>query len=521
MMDWLRGLLRVAFGSAERLLGRAFPPAWNPLLNLGALGFFLYWIIAATGIYLFIFYDTDVHGAFASLERVSRDQWYAGGVMRSFHRYASDALVVIIALHLAREFALDRYRGVRWFSWLTGVPVLVLVFVAGITGYWMVWDSLAQYIAIVSTEWLDRLPIFGEPIARNFLSPETLESRFFTLLVFMHIAVPLIALVLMWVHLQRITKPRINPPRGLAAGLFLGLLALSLIHPALSQEPADLAKVPATVGLDWFYLPAYPLLDHLPGVWTWSAAGLLLALLAAMPWLPPMRKPAAAVVDLKNCNGCARCFDDCPYNAILMGARTDSLPFERQPIVNPSLCVGCGICAGSCPTSTPFRRASALSPGIDLPDYSLAALRESVHAQAAGLAGQSRIMVFGCTHGVPLTGHGFADVACVPLRCAGQLPPSFIDYVLSQRLADGVVVTGCAENECHARFGGQWTDARLARTRDPFLRQRVPRERLRVLWAGRLGGAELGALLAEFRQELSAVPVEPDVRRASIEDSVA
>ncbi len=68
----------------------------------------------------------------------------------------------------------------RWFTWMTGVPILWLIFVCGITGYWLVWDKLAQYVAMVSTEWLDHLPIFGLPIARNFLSPEastTASSR--------------------------------------------------------------------------------------------------------------------------------------------------------------------------------------------------------------------------------------------------------------------------------------------------------------------------------------------------------
>ena len=102
--------------------------------------------------------------------------------MRSLHRYASDAMVVVMVLHLLREFSLDRYRGPRWFTWVTGVPILLLVVASGITGYWLVWDKLAQYVAVVTTEWLDRLPIFGQSIARNFLSPDSLDDRFFTLL---------------------------------------------------------------------------------------------------------------------------------------------------------------------------------------------------------------------------------------------------------------------------------------------------------------------------------------------------
>ena len=516
-MKFLRALIRRGFDVAEAGLSKVFLPEWNPLLNLGALGFFFYWIITVSGIYLFIFFETTVHDAFGSVEYMTLDQWYAAGVMRSLHRYASDGLVVVMVTHLLREFGLDRYRGVRWFSWVTGVPVLVLVFVAGITGYWMVWDQLAQYVALVTTEWLDKLPIFGEPIARNFFAPDTLESRFFTLMVFMHIAVPLIALIILWVHLQRVTKPRINPPRGLAIGVLVALLALSLVHPATSQGPADLAMVPATVGLDWFYLPLYPLLDRWPGPVTWGASGALLLILIAMPWLPPMRKPAAAVVDLANCNGCTRCFDDCPYNAIMMGNRTDGRPFERQAIVNPALCVGCGICAGACPTSTPFRTASDLIPGIDLPDHSISALRDKVRAATADLCGKSRILVFGCEHGAPLRDLP-SGAASVNVRCIGQVPPSFIDYALSRDFADGVVLAGCSENSGHARHGMKWTEARLARTRDPQLRARVPAEQFKVLWAGRLGRKKLDSLLQEFTRELdriSAPEPRPEVRRAA------
>lgn len=513
-MHLLRRPVRAAFDRAESFLGRAFPPQWNPLLNLGALGFFFYWIVAASGIWVYIFFDTGVTQAYASIEYMTYEQWYLAGVMRSFHRYASDALVVVALLHLLREFGQDRYRGVRWFSWVTGIVVLVLLVVAGITGYWLVWDRLAQYVAIVTTEWFDALGVFGEPVARNFVAPSTLDSRFFTLMVFIHIAVPLIALIVMWVHLQRVTKPRINPPRGLAVGTFLSLLALSLVHPAVSQPPADLATVPGEVGLDWFYLSLYPLLETLPAPLTWGSALFLLALALAIPWLPPMRQAQPARVDLANCNGCSRCFADCPYAAITMVPRSDGAPFAAEARVDSSLCVRCGICAGACPTAMPFRRASDLSPGIDLPDLPIASLRDRVEAEGTRLVGRGRILVFGCGEGVPLEGLASERVGVVRLACAGQLPPAFVDYVLSRNLADGVLVTGCAENACHARFGIAWSEARFARVRDPHLRKRVPAERLRTFWAGRLGRRALEAELAAFARALEALPEPTPPRRA-------
>ena len=505
-------VLRLAFDHLENALGRFFPAQWNPILNLGALGFFFYWVITATGIYLYIFFDTGVRDAYSSVEYMTNEQWYAAGVMRSLHRYASDGLVIVILLHLAREFSLDRYRGVRWLSWVTGVAVLIMIYISGITGYWLVWDRLGQYVAIVSTEWLDRLGAFAEPIARNFLHPGMLNDRFFTLMIFIHIAVPLFALIALWVHLQRVMKPRINPPRGLAVGVFASMLALSLAHPAVSQGPANLAEVPGKIGLDWFYFPLYPLLENLPGMVTWSAAATLTIIMVVMPWLPPLRRPPPAAVSLDNCNGCIRCFNDCPYGAITMVARSDGLPYEREPVVNESLCTSCGICAGSCPTSMPFRRGSKLVAGIDLPDHNMADLRTALHAAAEGLTGSQRIIVFGCEPCLPQLSVLSDKVATVSVRCIGQLPPAFIDYTLSRGLADGVALAGCRENNCYCRFGIQWTNGRLARERDPHLRARVSKDQLRVFWLGRLGGKALNQLLLEFANTLGEMKPRKPLR---------
>lgn len=257
--------IRILFARAEAILEWSFGQRLNPLSWLGAFGWYFFWVVAGSGIYLYLFFDTGITNAYASIEYMTHDQWYAAGVMRSLHRYASDALVVVVVLHLLREFSLDRLRGKRFFAWLTGVPLLWFIYVCGITGYWLVWDRLAQMIAVATTEWLDALPLFGQPIANNFLNSSALSDRFFTLLVFMHIFAPLIMLFLMWLHIQRHAQARVNPPRELAIGTAVMLLLLSLVYPAVSQAPADLDIVTANVALDWYYLAVYPVLDVIQG----------------------------------------------------------------------------------------------------------------------------------------------------------------------------------------------------------------------------------------------------------------
>jgi len=492
---WLEGWFDTAFGAR-----------WNPMYYLGGLGFFYFWVVAVSGFYVYAFFDTGLTEAYDSVDQLTNGQWYLGGVMRSLHRYASDALVVMMVLHMIREFAFDHYRGPRYFSWITGVPMTWLIIAAGITGYWLVWDQLAQYVAIVSAEWLDWLPIFGEPIARNFMQHESLDDRFFTLLIFLHIALPLILLLVMWIHLQRVAYARWKPARGLSVGTFAMLVVLSFVTPAISHAPADLDRVPQVLNFDWYYLFAYPLIENWGAGTMWTVAFAATFALMALPWLPPRRKLAAATVDLDNCNGCTRCASDCPFSAIMMMPRTDGLPFDKQAVVDADVCVSCGICVGACPTAMPFRRRSELVPGIDLPGLTAATLRDKIHAASAKMSGSDRVLLIGCDHGIKSKKLAAANRAAVDLPCAAMLPPSYIDYILSKDLADGVAIVGCRSGECQYRLGPEWSEDRFEGRRDPHLRKRVPRDKLLRLWRAPTQWRAALAGLEAFQVDLKSSP---------------
>ena len=291
MIGWLQAGLRAVFMRVEALFNRAFGDRLNPLYHLGAIAFFLFWIVAATGIYLYAFFDTGVAEAFASVEGLSRGQWYAGGILRSVHRYASDAMVTVMLVHMLRWFAFDRLRGFRAFSWLTGIGLVWLVYIAGINGYMLPWDRLSQLVTVATFEWLDTLPGFGGTLIRNFIYPESVNDRLFSLLAFIHIGVSLLLLLLIWVHVQRVPKAATQPPRPIALGVLATLLALALLLPVHSQGgAADLARSVLTVRPDWFFLPIYPLLYRWPPGAAWALVGLATALLALLPWMRMPRR---------------------------------------------------------------------------------------------------------------------------------------------------------------------------------------------------------------------------------------
>ena len=486
----------------EKQFNWIFGNRLNPLYHLGSLSFFFFWIILVSGIYIFIPFETSVLHAYQSVEYMTRDQWWLAGIMRSLHRYASDAVVITIFFHLFREFSRDRYRGVRWFSWFTGIPTLWFVVLLGISGYWLVWDMLAQYVALGTAELIDWLPVIPSSMILNFLDGQ-ISDRFFTLMAFLHLLGFPVALVFMtWTHVSRISQVNIMPPRGLAIGSFIALLLLSLLKPAVSHESANLAQAPMTLHIDWFYLNIYPFIDRFgPGL-AWAFSLGITTVLLLFPWLPPRRDPPSAQVVLPQCTGCGGCARDCPFGAASMQPRSDgrrNTLFES--VIDPSLCTACGICLGACTTANPFRQTGeTLTVGIDMPGYTLDRMRQETDRALGSLAGDRSILVFGCERGADLEQCRGVDTAVVILPCTGMVHPAFLDYALRKGAA-GVVVTGCREGDCFYRLGNWLIEERLAGHREPHLSQRAEKDRILIAWAGRGDEALLQRRIDTFRLE--------------------
>jgi coenzyme F420-reducing hydrogenase delta subunit/ferredoxin len=197
-----------------------------------------------------------------------------------------------------------------------------------------------------------------------------------------------------------------------------------------------------------------------------------------------------------------------------MAPRSDGAAYALEAVVNEDNCVSCGICVGACPTATPFRRATAVVPGIELPEHRIADLREQSLKASDALQGDTRIIVYACAQAGAEKLHQ-GNVAVVSMPCLGMLPPAFVDFVLSRRLADGVMLAGCAEEACFHRLGNTWTQQRVDGERDPYLRKRVPRDRLAVSWLPQ-GSARQTVAVNSFAKKLGDLPpVEP--RRRSVD----
>jgi len=497
-----------AWRSAEQALDRVGGAAANPLRHLGAIAMLAFWLVTASGVILYIFFETSVGDAYASVERMAHWPLASGALLRGLHRYGTDVLVLATGLHLLREWLHAHERGFRRFSWLTGTGLIAFVFVAGIGGFWLPWDRLAQYSATATAEWLDALPLplFPTPFARNFIA--SVDDRLFSLFIFVHVGVSLLMLFALWFHVQRISRPAAWPARAVAWPMCAMLAAVSLALPVQSAPPAALATAPAALSFDWIVLFVHPLVDASSAGAVWAAVGAATLFLFGLPFLPTQRRAQrspVAVVDAGNCNGCRRCLADCPYEAVRMVPHPNQRIGRTLAVVDADLCAGCGICAGACPSSTPFRSAATLVTGIDMPQLAVGTLRQRLQQSLADCEAQRPIVVFGCEQGARAAALQGDDVCHFDLLCAGQLPPSFVEYALRDGAA-GVLIGACADNGCEFRLGDRWTSERLKGLREPHLRASVEGERIELAFAGAGDERSLANALQRLRERVQSLP---------------
>jgi len=289
LLQRVQAIGQTCFMRIEAWFNAAFGDRLNPFYHLGEIAFFLFWIVAASGLYLYVFFDTGVSGAYESVRRITDEQFAIGMIARGLHRYASDGMVVTMLLHMLRHFCFDRHRGFRWFSWVSGVLLLWLTYISGINGYMLPWDQLAQFVVVATAEFLNWLPLFSGVLVRNFIYQDSVNDRLFSLLAFIHIGVPLTLLLFLWIHIQRVPRAATNPPRAIALPLLAAMVVLSVVLPVASHSPADLSQSPGVLRLDWYLLTTLPLMY----AWSIDKVWMLLmgttALLVVLPWLPPRR----------------------------------------------------------------------------------------------------------------------------------------------------------------------------------------------------------------------------------------
>lgn len=498
----LRGIERLALRLLivlDAVANRLYSARLNPLYQSGTIVVVLYLTILTTGLWLILFYR--VAAPWESVAGLTANPW-VGNWVRGLHRYASDAAVVATLVHAFRMFAQGRSWGARALAWVSGGLLAILLLLCGWTGYVLVWDTFGEYLATEGARMFDALPILSEPIGRAFTGERPVASVFFFVTLFAHIGIPLGMAVVFWLHIKRLERPVILPPRGLGWATVACLAAVAAARPVLMAPKADAFVRPEAIPSDLFFAFWIPWLGRLSGG---TALAIVLAGAIAFVVTPAFTarraadKPAPSVVDEDLCTGCFQCARDCPYGAIQMIERAS----RRSMLVakvDPDLCVSCGICAGSC---APM--------GVGPPGRTG---RDQLARVQAFLASPERrpaeIVTVCCEHSAATyrSALGAEGAATYTVECAGNVHTSAIELLIRGG-AGGVLVLTCPPRDCWNREGPKWLTERVYHEREAELQARVDRARVRIVSVAAGESREAIAALRAFSTHVArlALPV--------------
>ena len=187
-----------------RLYSRSIEP--QTTFGLGLICFYLFIIEWITGIFLMFYYEPSTGAAYGRILDLNYTITF-GRVMRNLHRWAAEAMVVGVALHMCRVFYTGAYKPPREFNWVLGVSLMVLTLALSFTGYLLPWDQLSFWAVTVGTNIVSYAPVLGPKLRYVLLGGDTVGSdallRFYTLHV---IAVPAVTALLVNYHIWRVVK---------------------------------------------------------------------------------------------------------------------------------------------------------------------------------------------------------------------------------------------------------------------------------------------------------------------------
>lgn len=317
LLDWLE--VRTGYRALVRAaLDEDIPGGARARYVFGSVLVFLVVNQAVTGILLATGYAPSVHDAWASVA-YTQEVAPLGWLVRGLHASGASAAFLVVVLHLLQVVWAGAYRKPREVTWWVGLFLLALLFAFGLTGYLLPWDQRGYFATQVATNLAGAAPLVGPSLQRLAQGGTQYGNLTLTRFYALHVLVlPAIIGLLIAGHVALFRRHGITPPpdagsvtaRFYPAQLALDTLAVVVClaamlilvvrdHGAPLSAPADPASA-YEARPEWYFLPLFELLRHLPGslelVGALGAPLVAGAVLFALPLLDPSRRTARMLV---------------------------------------------------------------------------------------------------------------------------------------------------------------------------------------------------------------------------------
>jgi ubiquinol-cytochrome c reductase cytochrome b subunit len=315
LRDW--AMDRATVGPATyQAVNRGLPKGIGWPQTLGSTTLMLLALQAITGFLLAVYYSPHPDAAYETTRYIDH-ALPMGRLIHGIHHYATDALVIVMTLHLLRTYVHAAYKAPRELVWILGIVLFTLVLGFSFTGSLLPWDQKAYWDAQVRTQIAGGIPIVGpmmQTLARGGAEVGALTITRFSALHML--LLPALLLPALGAHVLLHWRKGPTPP-GVPVGektpyvgrfvehqlyrdalamlvVFSVIYALAVFHPVdleFKANPADSYYHPRP---EWYFLSLFQFVadwNALPGLGKlgWIAAavipGLAMLFLTLAPWI--------------------------------------------------------------------------------------------------------------------------------------------------------------------------------------------------------------------------------------------
>ena len=323
MVGWIDDRFPLTKVWNEHLAQYYAPKNFNFWYYFGSLAILVLVNQIVSGIWLTMNYKPDAELAFSSVEYIMRDvDW--GWLLRYMHSTGASFFFIIVYLHMFRALMYGSFQKPRELLWIIGMLIYLALMAEAFMGYLLPWGQMSFWGAQVIISLFGAIPVVGDDLALwirgDYVVSDATLNRFFA---FHVIALPLVLVMLVFVHIVALHKVGSNNPDGVeikkkkdengipldgipfhpyysvkdlvGVVVFLAVFSVVLFFAPefggwfLEPDnfiPANPLKTPEHIVPLWYFTPFYAILRAVPdkflGVVAMFAA---IAMLFVLPWL--------------------------------------------------------------------------------------------------------------------------------------------------------------------------------------------------------------------------------------------
>ncbi|WAR44514.1 cytochrome b [Methylomonas rapida] len=329
--NWLQERFPISDLWNEHMAHYYAPKNFNIWYFFGSLALFVLVNQFITGILLTINYKPDAKLAFDSVEYIMRDvNW--GWLVRYMHSTGASAFFIVVYLHMFRGLVYGSFKQPRELIWIFGMLIFVCLMAEAFMGYLLPWGQMSYWGAQVIISLFSAIPVVGDELSLwirgDYVVADATLNRFFA---FHVIAVPLVLLILVFLHIVALHEVGSNNPDGIeikenlnwkghpvdgipfhpyytvkdivGVGVFMFFFATVIFYmPEMGGYflehanfiPADPLKTPEHIAPVWYFTPFYAILRAVPDKFAGVIAmGGAIVVLFMLPWLD--RSPVKSI----------------------------------------------------------------------------------------------------------------------------------------------------------------------------------------------------------------------------------